>query len=447
MHLAEVDTAPEAPPDPCVQTLIWTEFTDEYSVTKKQHAGTWAGLVQRIHDAKGYSNKKACPWVKLARFGETRTEGDALRSNDNVIEVTGIEGDYDGEQMTPDEALRKLEAAQMRACIYTSPSHSPQKPRWRVLAPLSKAMPPGSRRALVARLNGVLGGILAGESFTLSQSYYYGATVGAPEYRVLPTFDDPDEGHCINELDELDELAIGKPAKAADGDGLTVPDKPYQTQRLHTIHTGGPGLHAALRGEAASLIADGLRPDAVTKQLRAMMDASAGEHDARWSERRAEISRLVRSAQDKFGADASIRREQQRRQTQAIGDGTADAPPLADLMTLEEMREQLVFVSDGARVARRDRPHIALALQEFRLHSRASETRVGKKMVPTAEQWVQDADRVSTHTLTFRPGHDEFTFDPEGAPALNLWRPRMREAVYRRRAAVPGSRRLPGAGA
>ena len=31
-----------------------------------------------------------------------------------------------------------------------------------------------------------------------------------------------------------------------------------------------------------------------------------------------------------------------------------------------------------------------------------------------------------TGTLTFRPGHPEFTQDPEGLAALNLWRPRLR---------------------
>lgn len=122
------------------------------------------------------------------------------------------------------------------------------------------------------------------------------------------------------------------------------------------------------------------------------------------------------------------RRLRQRTQAQEIGDGTAAMAPLADIMSLCDMLEQLVFIADGSRVARRDCPHIALPLAEFKVQSRASETRIGRKLLSTADQWVQDVQRITTHTLTFRPGHPEFTSDPEGAPALNLWRERVRPA-------------------
>ena len=62
------------------------------------------------------------------------------------------------------------------------------------------------------------------------------------------------------------------------------------------------------------------------------------------------------------------------------------------------------------------------------MQTKASETRVGNKHVLTADLWVADARRITTHTLTFRPGHGEFTTDPEGVQALNLWQPRMRAA-------------------
>ncbi len=127
--------------------------------------------------------------------------------------------------------------------------------------------------------------------------------------------------------------------------------------------------------------------------------------------------------------DGPQRRERQRKQAQDIGDGIGAHPPLTEVMSLHDMLAQLVFVSDGSRVARRDRPHVALPLNEFKLHTRASETRVGKKHVPTADLWVQDPGRITTHTITFRPGHPEFTTDPEGAGALNLWRERQRPAA------------------
>lgn len=186
-----------------------TTFSDYSALTKTERTFTWAELIDHIRTAGPFPNKKACPWVKLATFGGKRTAQYSLRHNDNVQEIHGIEGDYDDEVMTPEEAVAKLEAAQIRAIVYTSPSHTPEKPRWRVLCPLATVASPEQRTALVARLNGALGGVLASESFTLSQAYYYGST--GEHYRVLVTFDDPDDGTCVDDLDELDNIAIGKP--------------------------------------------------------------------------------------------------------------------------------------------------------------------------------------------------------------------------------------------
>ena len=70
------------------------------------------------------------------------------------------------------------------ALLYTSASHVPGiKERWRILVPLSKAREAEAREKFVARVNGLLDGKLAGESFTLSQGYLYGHVAGA-EYRV-----------------------------------------------------------------------------------------------------------------------------------------------------------------------------------------------------------------------------------------------------------------------
>lgn len=152
-----------------------------------------------------------------------------------------------------------------------------------------------------------------------------------------------------------------------------------------------------------------------------------GLHKAKLTLLDLEASRLdVRTLRDE--AARELQRMQQRQQAQDIGDGTFGHAPRTEIMELDQMVEGLVFISDGSRVAQRDRPHIALPLPEFRLQSRASETRVGKKLVPTADLWIQDPGRVTTHTVTYRPGHPEFTTDPEGAPALNLWRQRHRPA-------------------
>ena len=127
-------------------------------------------------------SKARLPWLKLAAFGAVASENGSLRSNANVLSVDGIEGDYDAEIVFPPHAVRALEAAGIAGLVYTSPSHTFEKPRWRVLCPLSRTHQPQDRDGLVARLNTVLEGCLARESFTLSQSYYFGYVDGADDH-------------------------------------------------------------------------------------------------------------------------------------------------------------------------------------------------------------------------------------------------------------------------
>jgi hypothetical protein len=143
---------------------------------------TFDQLAEIIRQPVEYPSKEHCPFMKLAVFGDRRTDLRSLRHNANVISISGVEGDYDGEQVPLSEAAALLRAAGVKAILYTSPSHRPEAPRWRVLVPLSRPASPDARRAL-ARVNGVLGGILSKESFTLSQSYYYGRVAGRDSYR------------------------------------------------------------------------------------------------------------------------------------------------------------------------------------------------------------------------------------------------------------------------
>lgn len=240
-----------------VSGFAWSEFASAAADAVRRRSGTWPDLIERISSASGYPEKAACPWIKLAEFGDVKTDKGSLRHNANVRQINGIEGDYDGGEIQPGEAIEMLERAGVRAMVYTSPSHTPERPRWRVVAPCSRPLPANDRTRLVARINGVLGGLLAGESFTLSQAYYFGALTDAPDYRVLVTFDDPDEGRCVDELDELDEIAIGKPTNGHNGHGLpaagrntTLSGKAYA---MHRAGTGTSEIVDRLREENAKL--------------------------------------------------------------------------------------------------------------------------------------------------------------------------------------------------
>ena len=189
--------------------LTWTEFPDKSGNTSTVRHGTWADLIERLRTVGRFKSKEQCPLIKCASFGSKRSDKGSLRHNGNVQSISGIVCDYDGEQVQMEQAIVMLEKYGIRAALYPTPSNTAGKPRWRAICPVAQQRPSSAHSALVARLNGALGGILAGESFTLSQAYYFGV-LPENEYRVLPTFGDTSAGQCIDTLDELDGIAIGK---------------------------------------------------------------------------------------------------------------------------------------------------------------------------------------------------------------------------------------------
>jgi len=203
--------------------ITWTEFPSPFALSFGVKKHTLHELAEHLANAGPFKRKADCPWIKLATFGTQRTLKNSLRHDSNVVQITGVEGDYDEEKVTAEQAVEMLERAGIKAIVYTSPSNgvvsakSHGGPRWRVLAPLSAPHDPSARTAILARVNGALGGILSSESFTLSQSYYYGEVEGV-EYKVFVTWNDPEEGYFVDELDELDDIAISKEAKRHAGD-------------------------------------------------------------------------------------------------------------------------------------------------------------------------------------------------------------------------------------
>lgn len=142
-------------------------------------------LQTRLHETTA-PDKSSLPLMKLATFGDERTEkGNSLRHDANLVSVSGVEGDYDAGAITPQDAAERLRQADISALIYTTPNHMPEAPRFRVLAPLARDVSPAEREALCARLNGALGGILAAESFTPSQSFYFGSVTTRPLESIL----------------------------------------------------------------------------------------------------------------------------------------------------------------------------------------------------------------------------------------------------------------------
>lgn len=187
------------------RALFITFFPSSGAKEKREETLSLRAVAPRIRTTTSFE-KARLPWLKLARFGDKRTDKQSLRNNENVLAISGIEGDYDTEVVTVDEAVALLKLAGLAGMIYTSPSHTEDAPRWRVLCPLSIEHQPSDRLLLLSRLNGVFHGGLSGESFTLSQSYYFGCINRSPSHRVELV-----DGDYLDNRADLDEVAIGKP--------------------------------------------------------------------------------------------------------------------------------------------------------------------------------------------------------------------------------------------
>jgi hypothetical protein len=209
--------------------IIVTFFKDVAAQHCQWEGLTFAELAARI-EATHALDKAGLPLVKLARFGGARSRLGSLRHTRNLIAVSGVEADYDGEKVTIEEAAETLQKALVEAILYTSPSNliDGHGARWRVLAPFSHEYPPEERARFLARLGGLFRNgnatILAPESWTRSQSFYIGQAGDNP-LEVIIT-----EGQPIDLLDELDVLALGRPQRLTRQPGDTGPHHPGEPQ-------------------------------------------------------------------------------------------------------------------------------------------------------------------------------------------------------------------------
>lgn len=232
-----------------------TIFRDAGGVHATPYTLEWSDIVSQCQSAGAYPSKQDCPLIKLATFGDRRTERGSLRHTANLLTVSGVELDYDGEQLTPRAAADVLRLMGVRAVIYTSPSHTSAAPRWRILAPLSREYEPDHRREFVGRINAALGGICAPESYVVAQAFYIGRVDGT-EYECIDV-----PGECIDLLVNLP--AVYPEHGATRVVPTDIPAKPYvpnaeaeriARQRIEdTMREAGEGERHYARLRAAKL--------------------------------------------------------------------------------------------------------------------------------------------------------------------------------------------------
>jgi hypothetical protein len=244
----------------------------------------FAALIERTeaHD------KSKLPFFKMAVFGNNRAaspSGQSYRSNANVVTVSGIEADYDGEEIMPEDARDMLAEAGIVAAVYTTPSHSPDAPRWRVFAPFSEELQPGVRERHMARLNGIFGGTLDDASFTRSQSYYGGNVTGRPKVTTFLV-----DGRYVDAASDLDATAKwkrGREKGPANDNGFD------EAAYLDAIATG-ESYHPSAIALAGKWAADGVPYIEAMQRLRAAFDrVSEEDRDSRWKERVASLPSIL----------------------------------------------------------------------------------------------------------------------------------------------------------
>ena len=313
-----------------------TFFSDEYAKTKTERITSLRDAVSMLTATTAH-RKTALPWLKLARFGNLTTQRGSLRHDENLLEIYGIEADYDGKVITLDQARATLEAAGIAALLYTSPSHTPQAPRWRILCPTSGPLPGSERSGLVARLNGLFAGGLAAESFTLSQAYYYGVVAGSACHEVVLV-----DGAPIDGAPRLDAGAIWR--QAARAQVTTKPlqvrpwsgkklagGRPWNTPRAASSSEGTPYGRAALDGACDDLrrACEGEKHHAINKAgWSAGGLVSAGEvleADA-WHALSSALSEILPRCRDIRAAEKTLKR--------AFADGKARPRAVPERITI-----------------------------------------------------------------------------------------------------------------
>jgi RecA-family ATPase len=277
------------------ETSIRVTFFDSYAANEKhEELVTLPALAARIQSTTAPAKDKL-PWLKCARFGNERTSKGSLRHDRNLLGITGTELDYDGESVSFDDAVDTAQKAGLLSLIYTSPSASTERPRWRIVCPTSRELPPAKREHLIGRVNGLYRGIFAAESWTLSQSYYFGAVNNNPAHRVEII-----DGQPIDELDELDEGWTGKPGTRPAGTGNGADTSPPWTsgqfdevELLEEIRTG-TNYHTAAMRLLGSWAQQGVSMVAAQKRLLdAFESVFPPDRDARWRARVDDIPRML----------------------------------------------------------------------------------------------------------------------------------------------------------
>jgi hypothetical protein len=187
------------------RTVAVTFFPNKLAQSQNRIDLTLPQLAEQIRLKTGPSKEKL-PWLKLAVFGEKRSERNCLRTNANTQQITGIEVEHDKGEIAFDTAIAVLRTAGLRALITHRPATCPLP---RNAGASCCHCRTSSRRTLAVcwsrASTGCLAASLRPKSFNLSLAYLYGSVNGNPAHRVEVI-----DGDFIDLRSDLDQGAMGK---------------------------------------------------------------------------------------------------------------------------------------------------------------------------------------------------------------------------------------------
>lgn len=312
------DAAQPAPGAQSLQShkLSFTIFPNNLAQTKRQVSLTLPALADHIRETVA-DRKDKLPLLKLAEFGDVPTPKKCLRHNANMGAISGIEVEHDAGLLSYKTAVKTLQANNLRALIYTTPSHQPVAlEKWRILLPTSQPLDKTRRAQLVGAVNAAFTGNLSRESFALSQAFYYGQVAGgsALQLRVidgafvdqaglpLPLFPAPAPGVAVARIG-------GTSHSLADLDAM-----------LEEYRRTGEGWHNAMLAVTASLVARNWTEEAIRAKCGPYCWQGPDDPD---------LTVLLDGARAKFGRKAA---------PVALGRALGLVKPAEDITALEPVK-------------------------------------------------------------------------------------------------------------
>lgn len=174
------------------------------------------------------ATKEAQQLLSPVTFGDKLSAKGSLRHAANIVAVHGVVCDYDGVgNVSVQTIIQKLRRANILCVVHTTATHTADKARCRIIAPLSVSITgspeqiKAAHNLYVARINNTLDGVLARESFNVSQSFYFGRVLGTEYIAELIA------GHPIDLLHHLQEVGAPQPTEPVEpARGWTVEPQP-----------------------------------------------------------------------------------------------------------------------------------------------------------------------------------------------------------------------------